>query len=298
MLATIPISVVLPMMDTPNGSPKSGDSNGGKGNANQGRTSGGNDPQDSGPNENDLNKILLVYSTVGGHLEHWAIHGTIRVEELVQFSGARDPRTNEWVLQSRRNLIRPEIVDRVSGNTHFVYQHNRYARVRMIINGMSLFVHTTPGTTMTSRNSTMLRDNMESTQQMCRILGRHLAFANTLPPNRLPLRVSLLFYGERMHTHPHGIVGSFDYVKKVNEANAIVIPYGVDDRGIQIVEPPAIVMPAPLPAPTLSVKGTGAGPDSVSNGELLQGALAAMRTMTQVHVQSDQRNACMSQQQA
>jgi len=110
----------------PNDSPNSGDSNGGNGNGNQGCTSGGNDPQDSGPNANDLNKILLVYSTVGGPLEQWAIQGTIRVGELVQFSGARDPQTNEWVLQSRRNLIRPKIIDRVSGNTHFVYQHNQY----------------------------------------------------------------------------------------------------------------------------------------------------------------------------
>jgi len=86
---------------TPNGSPNSGDSNGDNGNGNQGRTSDGNDPQDSGPNANDLNKILLVYSTVGGPLQHWGIQGTIRVEELVQFSGVRDPQTNEWVLQSR-----------------------------------------------------------------------------------------------------------------------------------------------------------------------------------------------------
>jgi len=142
----------------------------------------------------------------------------------------------------------------------------------------------------------MLRDNAESTQQMCPMLGRHLAFANTLPRDWLPLRVPLQFYSERMHTHPHGIVGSFDFVKKVNEANAVVIAHGVDDRGIQIVEPPAIVMPAPLPAPTSNVAGTGAGAGSVSNGELLQAVLAAMRTMTQVHVQSDQRNACMSQQ--
>jgi len=144
----------------------------------------------------------------------------------------------------------------------------------------------------------MLRDNTESTQQMCRMLGRHLAFANTLPRDRLPLRVPLQFYSERMHTHPHGIVGSFDFVKKVNEANAVVIQCGVDDRGIHIVEPPAIVMPAPLPAPTSNVAGTGAGTGLVSNGELLQAALSAMRTMTQVHMQSDQRNACMSQQQA
>jgi len=120
---------------------------------------------------------------VGGPLQHWAIQGTIRVEELVQFLGARDPQTNEWVLQSRRNLIRPEIVDRVSGNTHFVYQHNEYPRVRTIIDGMSLFVHTTPGTRMTSRNSTMLEDHVASTQQMCRMLGCHLAFANALPPD-------------------------------------------------------------------------------------------------------------------
>jgi len=85
----------------PNGSPNSGDSNGGNGNGSQERTSGGNDPQDSGPNANDLNKILLVHATAGGPLQHWGIQGTIRVEELVQFSGVRDPQTYEWVLQSR-----------------------------------------------------------------------------------------------------------------------------------------------------------------------------------------------------
>jgi len=168
----------------------------------------------------------------------------------------------------------------------------------MIVDGMSAFVHTTPGARMTSRNSAMLRDDVESTQQMCRIVGRHLAFANTLPPDRLPLRAPLQSCSERMHAHPHWTAGSFDFVKKVNEANAVVIPCGVDDRGMQIVEPPAIVMPAPLPAPTSNAAGAGADTDSVSNGEPLQAVLAAMRTMMQVHVQSDLRNACMSQQQA
>jgi len=79
-----------------------------------------------------------------------------------------------------------------------------------------------------------------------------------------------------MHTHPHVIVGSFDYVKKVDEANVVVIPYGVDDRGTQIVEPPVIVMPAPIPAPTSNASGTGTSPDSDSNGAILQGVLAAM----------------------
>jgi len=279
---------------TPNGSPNSSDLNGGNGNGNQGRTSGGNDPQDSGPNANDLNKILLVYTTAGGPLQHWGIQCTIRVEELVQFLGVRDPQTNEWVLQSRRHLMRPKIVDRVAGNTHFQYQHNEYPRVRTIIDGMSLFVHTTPGARMTSRNSTMFGDHVGSTQQMCRTLGRHLAFANVLPPDRLPLRVPLVFYGERMHTHPHVIVGSFDYVKKVDEANVVVILYGVDERGTQIVDPPVIV----LPAPPSNTSGTGTSPNSDPNGALLQGVLAAKQTMMQVHIQSDQRNACMSQQQA
>jgi len=140
----------------------------------------------------------------------------------------------------------------------------------------------------------VLEDNVASTQQMCRMLGRHLAFADTLPPDRLPLRLPLLFYGERMHAHPHATVGSFDYVKKVYEANVVVISYRVDERGVQIDDPPAII----LPAPTSSAPGTGTSPDPDPNGALLQGVLAAMRMMTQVHAQSDQRNACMSQQQA
>jgi len=144
----------------------------------------------------------------------------------------------------------------------------------------------------------MLEDHVASTQQMCRILGRHLAFANTLPPDRLLLRVPLLFYGERMHTHTHVIVGSFDYVKKVNDANVVVIPYGVDDRGAQIVDPPVIGFPTILATPVSTAPGTGTNPNPDPNAALLQGVLAAMQTMTQVHMQSDQRNACMSQQQA
>jgi len=177
---------------------------------------------------------------------------------------------------------------------HFVYQHNTYPRVQTIIDAMSLFVHTTPGTRMASSNATMLGDNVGSTQRMCRILGRHLAFANTLPPDQLPLRAPLLFYSGRMHAHPHAIVGSYDYVKKVDEANVVVIQYGVDEEGVQIVDPPVIV----LPASPLNSVGTGNSPNLDPNGALLQGALAAMRTMTQVHVQSDQRNACMARQQA
>ena len=116
-------------------------------------------------------------------MQHWGIQGTIRAEELVQFSGFRDPQAYQWVLQSKRHLIRPEIIDRVTDKMHFLYQHNDGNRVRVIIDGMLLFVHTVPGTKMTSKNATMLEDHVASTQQMCRILGRHLAFANALPPD-------------------------------------------------------------------------------------------------------------------
>jgi len=101
------------------------------------------------------------------------------------------------VLQSKRHLIRPEIIDRVTDKVHFLYQHNDGNRVRAIINhGMPLFVLTAPRTKMLPKNVTMLEDHVASTQQMCRILGRHLSFANVLPPDQLPLRVPLLFYGE------------------------------------------------------------------------------------------------------
>jgi len=101
-----------------------------------------------------------------------------------------------------------------------------------------------------------------------------------------------------MHTHLHATVGSFDYVKKVDDANAVVIPYGVDEHGAQIVDPPVIRTPTILPAPTLNTPGTGTSPNPDPNAALLQGVLAAMQTMTQAHVQSDRRNACMARQQA
>ena len=282
----------------PDDSPSSGDSNGNNGDGNQGGTSAGNDPQDSGPNDDDLNKVLLEYVTDGGPLQHWNIQGTIRLAELVRFSGVRDPQTYQWVLQSKRHLMRPEIIDRVTDKMHFLYQHNDGNRVQMIIDGMPLFVLTVPGTKMTPKNVTMLEDHVASTQQMCRTLGHHLLFANALRPEKLPLRAPLLFYAERMMTHPHVIPGSFDYVKKVDESNAVVIPHGVDTHGAQIVDPP--VMQAPT-FPTLGGTpnaGAGGVPSTGATPDLVQGTLAAMQVMTQVHLQADQRNASMSQQQA
>jgi len=151
----------------------------------------------------------------------------------------------------------------------------------------------------------MLGDYVASSQEMCRMLVQHLTCADTLPPDQLLLEVPLLFYAERMQTHPYVVTGSFDYVKKVNNANAVVIPYGHDANGVPIVDPaviqPPVILPvsatSPVPGNTPSnVPASGNAQDP--NAALVQGALAAMQAMMQVHIQSDLRNASMTQQQA
>ena len=197
--------------------------------------------------------------------------------------------------------MRPEIIDQVADRINFLYQHNDNNRVQVIVDGMPLFVLTAPNTKMEAKGAALLADNLESTQAMCRMLVRHLAFANTLPPDRLPLRVPLVFCGKSMRAHPHHVPGSFDFVKKVTDAGVVVIPCGNDDNGNLIVDPPVTQTPTILPVPAVvpggtSGAGTRAGTDP--NAALMQGALQVMQLMTQVHVQSDQRNASMTQQQA
>jgi len=287
-----------------NGSPNSNSSNGN--NSNQGGTSNGNDPQGLRPNGNYLDKLVFTYTTAGGPLQHWGIEGTIRVADAVQFRGPSDPQNpHQLALHSKRLLMRPDIVDRVMDKMHFVYWHNDKNRVQAIINGMSLFVLMVPNARLTSRNVTMLEDYVASSQEMCHMLIRHLTYANTLPLDQLPLEVPLLFYAERMQTHPYVVTGSFNYVKKVADANAVVIPYGHDANGVPIVDPAVIQPPDVLPVSTTSpVPGNApsnapvSGPVQDPNAALVQGVLAAIQAMTQVHIQSDLRNASMTQQQA
>jgi len=87
-----------------NGSPNSSDgwnSDGLNGNnSNQGGTSNVNDPQGPDPSGNNLNKLVITYSTTGGPLQHWGIEGTIRVAEVVQITGASIPQ-----IRGTRHLI-------------------------------------------------------------------------------------------------------------------------------------------------------------------------------------------------
>ena len=51
----------------------------------------------------------------------------------------------------------------------------------------------------------MLEDYVQSSKEIYRLLVRHLEYTDTLAPEDLPLEVPLLFFGERMHTHPHAV---------------------------------------------------------------------------------------------
>jgi len=108
-----------PVGDTNTGnSPSSTDSNGNNGN--QGGTDNSNGPQGPVPDRNYLDKLVFTYSTTGGPLQHWGIKGRIRAGDVVHFVG---PDTN-LRLRSVGLILRPDIIERVTNNAHFAYQHN------------------------------------------------------------------------------------------------------------------------------------------------------------------------------
>jgi len=199
----------------------------------------GGGPQGPTP-DRDLNKIVFVYSTVGGPLEHWGIEGRIQAGSVFHLTGPDD----NLRLQSRSMLVRSDFIDGITRNIHFVCQQNNRGRVRLIIDGMSFFMLSRPNTTLISANLTLLEDHVQSSEEICRLLAQHLEYANTLVPEQLPLEVPLLLFNKRMHPHQYAVVGSFEYVKKVNDANVIEIPYGHDGNGMLITNPVVVQPPA------------------------------------------------------
>jgi len=95
------------------GNPNSNDWNGND--DNQGGTSDGNDPQGTVPDRNYLDKLLLSCCVRGGQLSTWGIKGRIRVTDVVRMVGLE----LSMSIQSVRRLLRPDLVDRVTTNTHF-----------------------------------------------------------------------------------------------------------------------------------------------------------------------------------
>jgi len=149
-------------------------------------------------------------------------------------------------------------------------------------------VLTAPNARVALDNVTRLEDHERLSKEMCHTLIGHLLYAETLSPDRLPLEVPIMLHGEWMQTHPCAITGSFAYVKKVNDANAIEIPYGRNANGVQITDPVVMQPPAlpPIPvvpppvqppvggAPPAVAPVVGNAPDP--NAALLQGVLVAM----------------------
>jgi len=174
--------------------------------------------------------------------------------------------------------------------------------VRLIIDGMSFFMLMRPNTTLTSQNLSLLEDHIRSSEEICRLLVQHLQCEDVLAPEQLPLEVPLLPFGERMHSHQHTVIGSFEHVKKVDDANTIEIPYGHDGNGVLITSPVVIQPPAIVPIPPVQGNGPPGAPVAGAvqdpNAVLLQGVLAVIQAMTQMNVQSDQRNASMTIQQS
>jgi len=270
------------------GDPNSNNPNGNGGN--QGGSGVNNGPQGPDPSGGGLDKLVFTYQTMGGPLQNWGIDGTIQVTEVVQFTpDANSPVPNQLALNSVRHLVRPEIVDRVTDHAYFNNQHNVKPHVRAIINGMDAYVLTTPNTPIISDNLTVLEDDVRSSEVLCNILVRHLLYAETLPPHRLPWAVPIVLHAGRMHTHPYAITGLFGHMKKICGTNTIVIPYRRDHSGTPIADP-VVIQPPVLP--TIPVAPTGGAPPAagpvVGNGQdpnaaLIQGVLTATQAMTQMN---------------
>jgi len=132
---------------------------------------------------------------MGGPLQNWGIDGTIQVTEVVWFTPVANPSVpNKLELSSVRQLARPDIVDRVTDHAHFNNQHNEKPRVRAIIKGMDVHVLAAPNTPIALDNLTFLRDDVQSSKELCNMLIGHLLHAETLPPHRLPLVVPIILH--------------------------------------------------------------------------------------------------------
>jgi len=129
------------------GNLNSNDSNGNDGN--QGGTSDGNDPQGPDPGMNYLDKLVFSCLVRGGQLSTWGISGRIRVADVVQVVGPE----SGMLIESIRRFLRPDLVDWVTVNTHFVYAHNEVQWIRVIINAMSLFMLKAPTLVQTSQHA-------------------------------------------------------------------------------------------------------------------------------------------------
>jgi len=130
-------------------------------------------------------------------------------------------------------------------------------------------------------NLALLRNDTQTTQDVCVRLAGYMNFALDLPDDKLPLDVPLVFCGQRIRQHPYGMRGLFAYLRKVAGDGAVVIPYGRESDGTQIVKPaqvpvpafPPIVPPAQLGPPTPPAPGVAPQLDPIA---MLNSVVAAV----------------------
>jgi len=159
----------------------------------------------------------------------------------------------------------------------------------------------------TGQNLALLHDNMQTTQDVCARLAECMNFALDLPDDELPLEVPLVFYGQRMRQHPHGMRGSFNHLQKVGDNGTVVIQHGRQSDGTQIVDPTPVPVFPPIAPP--AQPGQPAPPaqpgQPVAPGvapkfnptAMLNSVVAAAQAMAQMNVHADARSAAMARQQ-
>jgi len=203
------------------------------------------------------------------------------------------------------------IVDEVTQLILDLFGHNDRGRVRTVLNSMNVLMLRAPGqSSHHTANLAPLYDDVQATRDTEVRLWQFIERARMLPNNELPLEVPLVFFSGRLCVHPHGVAGSFDYVREENRPDGTTrLPYG-QDRGMQILEPVPIPFP-PLPPPPQPNPPTQPIPPAAGNAgaaapqpdphAAINNAMDAVRAMTQAMVEmniaADARSAAMARQQ-
>ena len=109
--------------------PMSGNSNTSSSNGNggpQGSARGRDNPQGPDPNMDPLDLIVFVCQVTGGPISQWGLEGRIRASDMVQMGRAT---LTGRPVHARQLLFRADLVDRVAGQTYYLFSHNRRARI-------------------------------------------------------------------------------------------------------------------------------------------------------------------------
>jgi len=200
-----------------------------------GGTRDGDDHQNAGDDVNLIEKIIFSCKMVGGPVSGWGLAGRFQARPLIYIA-------NQLVI-SRGRLIRSMFMDEVTALVQQAFAHNNRVRVRSILDSMDVYMLRGPGqSTEHLANLAVLLDDTQTTQGVCERLLGFVNHARTLSNDELPLEVPLVFFSGRIHQHPHGMIGSFEYLREVADdgTDRVRVPYGQESNRTPIVEPTSI----------------------------------------------------------